>query len=125
MSESSPVKKPTPLLGNSTYNIVKKSATIALPALGALYFTLAQIWGLPKAEEVMGTIAALNTFLGIVVQISKKSYYASGAQYSGEIEVSDAGMARIVFDDHPINVISQKEATFKIRDTGENPVIEQ
>lgn len=125
MSESSHVKKPSPLLGDSSYNVIKKSATIVLPALGTLYFALAQIWGLPKAEEVMGSIAAINTFLGVVVQISKKSYYASGAQYSGEIEVNGEGMARIVFDEHPEKVIQQSEATFRIADTGENPVVDR
>jgi hypothetical protein len=110
------------------YNVVKKSATIVLPALGALYFALAQIWGLPKAEEVMGTIAAINTFLGVVVQISKKSYYASGNQYVGEIKVQDDGekiTASLVVDGPAEDILGMKEATFKISDTGENPIIRE
>lgn len=127
MSESSHAKSKTPLLSDSMYNVVKKSATIVLPALGALYFSLAQIWGLPNAEEVMGSIAAVNTFLGVVVQISKKSYYASGAQYVGEIQVEDRGnkkVASLVLDGDPEEVLSMSEATFKIQnDTGENPIV--
>lgn len=126
MSTTSHEKKPTPLLADSTYNRVKKSATIVLPAFGTLYFALAQIWGLPKAEEVMGSIAALNTCLGVLVQVSKKSYYASGTQYAGAIEVGENGLARIVFEQPPVEVISKTQATFKItEETGENPVIRE
>lgn len=126
MSTSSHAKNKTPLLGDVSYNIVKKSATIVLPALGALYFALAQIWGLPKAEEVIGSIAAVNTFLGVVVQVSKKSYYASGAQYAGEIQVREEGekkVANLVVDGDPEDILLMKEATFKISETGENPVV--
>lgn len=127
MSQSSHAKSKTPLLSDSSYNVLKKSATIVLPALGTLYFTLAQIWGLPKPEEVVGTIAAVNTFVGIVIQMSKKSYYASGAQYVGEIQVQDLGdkkVASLVVDGDPEDVLSMREATFKINtDTGENPIV--
>ncbi len=71
MSVSSHAKPQSPMLGDGAYNFVKKSATIVLPALGTLYFSLSQIWGFPNAEEVVGTIAAVNTFLGILVQVSK------------------------------------------------------
>lgn len=115
------------MLGDSAYNFVKKSATIILPALGTLYFALAQIWNLSKAEEVMGSIAAINTFLGVVVQVSKKSYYASGAQYAGEIQVheDDGGKttASLVVDGDPADILTRKQATFKISDTGETPLI--
>jgi hypothetical protein len=127
MSQSSHAKSKTPLLSDSSYNVLKKSGTIVLPALGTLYFTLAQIWGLPKPEEVVGTIAAVNTFVGIVIQMSKKSYYASGAQYVGEIQVQDLGdkkVASLVVDGDPEDVLSMTEATFKINtDTGENPIV--
>lgn len=126
MSESSHAKKPTPLLGDSAYNAVKKSATIILPALATLYFALAQLWNLPEPEKVVATITALNTFLGVLVQVSKKSYYASGVQYAGEIQVQDVGdkkVASLVVDGNPEDILSMTEATFKISDTGENPVV--
>lgn len=62
-SESSHAKQ-TPMLSNSAYNVVKKSATIVLPATSALYIALAQIWNFDHVDQVVGTIAALNTFLG-------------------------------------------------------------
>ena len=59
---------------NRTYDILKYIAQIALPALGALYFALAQIWNLPYGEEIVGTITALDAFLGALLGISTYKY---------------------------------------------------
>lgn len=126
MSGSSVERKPTPLLGDGQYNLVKKSATIILPALATLYFALAQLWHFPEPEKVVATITAVNTFLGVLVQISKKSYYASGQQYAGEIQVTESGgkkIASLVVDGDPEDILNMSEATFRIQDTGENPMV--
>lgn len=62
------------ILNNVAYDVLKKIATIILPALGTLYFALCQIWGLPFGEEVIGTIAAVDTFLGAILGISTSNY---------------------------------------------------
>ena len=59
---------------NETYDILKKIAQIWLPAIGTLYFALAQIWNLPYAEEIVGTITAVAAFLGAILQISTDNY---------------------------------------------------
>lgn len=64
-------------LSNKTYDVLKWIAMIALPALGTLYFALAGIWGLPCGEQVVGTITALDTFLGALLGISSASYKAA------------------------------------------------
>ena len=61
-------------LKNKTYDLLKWVALILLPALGALYFGLASIWGLPYGEEVVGTITVVDTFLGAILQISTNNY---------------------------------------------------
>lgn len=61
-------------LSDSMYNILKYIAQIALPALGAFYFALSQIWGLPYGEQIVGTIAALDTLLGVLLGISTYQY---------------------------------------------------
>ena len=61
-------------LSNNTYDILKWIAQILLPALGTLYFALSKIWGFPYATEVVGTIAAVDTFLGAVLGISTLKY---------------------------------------------------
>lgn len=62
-------------LSNTAYDVLKIIAQIVLPALGTLYFGLAGIWSFPFAEEIVGTISALDAFLGAVLQISSDNYY--------------------------------------------------
>lgn len=61
-------------LSNETYDVLKWIAQIFLPALGTLYFALASIWGLPYGEQIVGTITALDAFLGALLQISSDAY---------------------------------------------------
>lgn len=63
-------------LPNNLYNILKWLCLIALPATSTLYWSLATIWGWPYAEQVTGTIAAAGTFLGVLIGISTRAYYA-------------------------------------------------
>lgn len=116
-----PVTPPTPeplMLKGATYDWFKRSAQLILPALGALYFSLAQIWGLPKADEVVGTIAALNLFFGVVTTISAKRYYNSDARFAGSIDITD-GDTRTLFslnlDGDPEDLAKKDEVTFKIK----------
>lgn len=61
-------------MSNKLYDVLKYIAMIALPAVGTLYFALAAIWGFPYGEEVVGTITAIDTFLGALLGISNASY---------------------------------------------------
>lgn len=61
-------------MSNSMYDKLKWIAQILLPAIGTLYFAIAQIWGLPYAEQIVGTITALDAFLGAVLGISSHVY---------------------------------------------------
>lgn len=62
------------LLSNKQYDILKWVAQILLPALGTLYFALAGIWGFPFGEQIVGTITAIDTFLGVILGISSANY---------------------------------------------------
>ena len=57
-------------LTNKQYDILKWIALIVLPAVGTLYFTLSTIWGLPYGDQIVGTITAVDTFLGALLGIS-------------------------------------------------------
>ena len=59
---------------NKVYDILKWVALIGLPALTALWLTLANIWGFPYAEAIGATLAAVATFLGAVLGISSINY---------------------------------------------------
>lgn len=62
------------ILNNKTYNILKWIVMVFLPAIGTLYFALASTWGFPYVEEVLGTITAVNAFLGALIGISTVQY---------------------------------------------------
>ena len=58
------------MFNDKVYKVLKWIAMYFLPALGTLYFTLAGIWGLPYGEQIVGTVTAIDTFLGILGGIS-------------------------------------------------------
>jgi hypothetical protein len=64
-------------MSNKAYDILKWIALVVLPALGTLYFALASIWGLPYGQEIVGTITAIDTFLGALLGISSVQYNRS------------------------------------------------
>ena len=59
---------------NKVYDALKWIAMYLLPALGTLYFALSGIWGLPYGEEIVGTVTAIDTCLGVVLGISSVKY---------------------------------------------------
>ena len=61
-------------MSNKTYDILKYIAMIVLPAAGTLYFALSQIWGLPFGEEIVGSITAVDAFLGALLGLSTAQY---------------------------------------------------
>lgn len=61
-------------ISNKAYDVLKWIAMYFLPAIGTLYFALSGIWGLPYGEEVVGTITAVDTFLGVILGISSVTY---------------------------------------------------
>lgn len=61
-------------LSNKQYDILKWIALVLLPAVGTLYFGLAQIWGFPYGEQIVGTITVIDTFLGVILGISNAQY---------------------------------------------------
>lgn len=63
---------------NKVYDILKEIAQIVLPAAGTLYFALAQIWNLPYGEQIVGTITAIDMFLGACLHISTRKYEGDG-----------------------------------------------
>ena len=62
---------------NETYDILKYVAQILLPAIATLYFSVSQIWGLPYGEQIVGTITAIDVFLGVCLGISSENYHKS------------------------------------------------
>lgn len=76
-------------MSDKTYDTLKWIAQILLPALGTLIFALASIWGIPYAEQIVGTITAIDAFLGALLGLSTMKYkkekevHPDGEQRSG------------------------------------------
>ena len=61
-------------MNNKVYDVLKWICLCCLPALTALWLTLANIWGWPYAEAIGATMAAVTTFLGAILGISSIQY---------------------------------------------------
>ena len=115
--EDQPVVVRDHLLSNKTYDILKYIAVIVLPAVGTLYFAIAQFWHLGNATEVVGTIMAVDAFLGALLQISSKSYSKSESKYDGSIDVEENEEAKrfsLNLNSDPTTLDSQKQVLFKV-----------
>ena len=62
-------------ISNKVYDVLKWVAQYLLPAIGTLYFAISTIWGCPYGEQVVGTITAIDAFLGAILGISSAAYY--------------------------------------------------
>lgn len=106
------------LLGDAIYTKLKFVVQLLLPALSTLYFTLGAVWGLPKVEQVIGTFAALATFLGVILGLSSRTYNSSDIKYSGEIVIQDkesgGKLYSLELNGDPQDLVEKKEVTFKI-----------
>lgn len=105
------------LLSNRSYEFGKKLVQVILPAIASLYFGLASIWGLPAAEQVVGTIAVITTFLGVCLGISSKTYREL-AEFGGKIVVTETEEGRTLYslevDGDPEDIEKLSSVTFKV-----------
>lgn len=76
-------------MSNKVYDILKYVAQMVLPAIGTLYFALAGIWNWPYSEEIVGTITAVDAFLGALLRLSSNKYY-KGQEVEMDISEGDA-----------------------------------
>ena len=65
-------------LPNKVYDVLKWIVIIVLPATGAAYTGLSQIWTLPYSSQIPAAITVICTFLGAVLCISTAEYNKDG-----------------------------------------------
>ena len=110
----------SPKRSSKPYDIIKQMVEFGLPATGALYFGLAQIWGFPGGEKVVGTLAVLATFLGGWLKISRSQYYNDESNFDGKMVVSTKpeGGKRVSFETpgDPMELLTtgKKSVEFKV-----------
>lgn len=103
---------------NAVYDTLKYVAQVVLPAAGALYFTLSQIWGFPNGVEVVGTLAAVDLFLGVVLGISSSAYKNSDEQFDGSIDIyEDEDVKRFTLnvDGDPYEIENKDQIVLKVK----------
>lgn len=79
-------------MSDKVYDILKWIALILIPAIGTLYFALAGIWGLPYAEAIVGTLTAVDTFLGAILGISTSMYKKNQNESNDFNEEDESGV---------------------------------
>jgi hypothetical protein len=108
------------VLTGKAYDYTKFAALILFPALATLYFALAQIWGVPNADKIVGSITSLDTFLGILLGLSTASYNASDAAYDGQMNVvskDDKLTYSLELNDDVEDLPNKGSVTFKVNKT--------
>lgn len=110
----------TIMLTGKAYDRLKFAVQILLPGIAALYFGLAQIWNLPEAEKVVGTITVISVFLGLILRASVRAYEKSGIGVAGdmvvEYEDDEPATLSMVLKDRPLNLVQGDYVTFKVKD---------
>jgi imidazoleglycerol phosphate synthase glutamine amidotransferase subunit HisH len=104
------------MITGKLYDWLKYLAQIVLPAVGTLYFTLSGIWSLGSADKVVGTIMAIDLFLGVLLGISQANYNKA-IEDAGELQVHD-GQMNFVLDADKTDIDAlgdKKEVRFKVK----------
>lgn len=106
------------LINDKVYSILKWTIQYFLPSIGTLYFTLTSIWGLPYGQQVLGTISAINIFIGVVVGISSSTYKKSGAGTDGVMLVDTSNPDKDVYllqlNNEAIDLTKKEVISFKV-----------
>lgn len=100
-------------LSNKVYDTLKWVALYLLPALGTLYFALSGIWGFPYGEQVVGTITAVDTFLGVILGISTHNYNGDGTMTVDSTD-EDKDVYNLALETPIEELPNRKTITFKV-----------
>ena len=102
------------MLSNNLYDRLNGAVRLLLPATAVAYLGLDAIWDLPKEQEVVGTLAVVATFIGVLLKVAANKYEGDGAivvtpQEDGPVQFD------LVLDGDPRGLIGQDQVIFKVR----------
>ena len=112
------------IMSDKTYNAAKRLVQVILPAFSALYFGLAQIWGLPEPEKVVGTIAIITTFIGVRLGISNRTYEAMGGGNVGTVVITESDEKKtfsLELDRDPLDIEDMTSVKFNVQKEKKKP----
>lgn len=98
------------ILNDKIYNAFKTIITYILPELGTLYFALSEIWNLPYASQIVGTISAITAFLGMCIGISKHNYSPENNGVLQMDTTGDTDVYRFVIDESTLEDLKNKSS---------------
>jgi hypothetical protein len=95
----------------------------------ARWYLVGGIWGWDYTTQTVGTITAIDLFLGGILQISSNQYYKSGANFDGDMNVTKdpatgENEIKVAFNEDPRDVVDQPgkhSIDLKINGLGEDP----
>ncbi len=111
------------ILSDNLYKTIKWAVGIVLPAAATLVLALGEIWDWPNMNQIVGTVTALTTFLGVVAGVSTFQYNESDAAFDGTMRVNrqgDGQMFDLILDEDPLNIAARKEIRFKVDTSNSN-----
>jgi len=101
---------------NEIYDKLKWIVAIVLPAFIAMYSAVAGIWGFPYTEQIVGTLAAITAFLGVILGISTHNYNKT-CDGILHVDTSDETTDNYLFEvDDLDNITDKNKITLKIED---------
>lgn len=111
------------ILSDNLYKTIKWAVGIVLPAAATLVLALGEIWDWPNMNQIVGTVTALTTFLGVVAGVSTFQYNESDAAFDGTMRVNRQGEGQLfdlILDEDPLNIAARKEIRFKVDTSNDN-----
>ena len=98
---------------DKTYDILKWVAQDVLPGLGTLCFAITSLWHLPYGSQIVGTITAVDAFIGCLLRLSSIKYEGDGTIVVDTFE--DGPLAyRIELNTLPEDMTNKDRVTFKV-----------
>jgi hypothetical protein len=109
------------MIPSKLYNFLKQLALIGLPAVSTFYFMLGETWEWDNTTKVIGTIAAIQVFLGAILGLSSRAYNKSDARFDGDLIASENedGNKTFLLDlkSDPEELPAKKQITFKVKNS--------
>ena len=111
---------PNPVMGNTTYDIIKDAVQIGFPAAVTLYAGLAIIWNWAFSEQIVASAGLIGTFLGVLLKIAQKRYEKLPVQYDGTLIANDPDPEnetyRLEFENSLPRMANQETVRLKVVD---------
>ena len=120
MTRNTPEHRRDHMLTNTMYNRMKWVTLVFLPAVGAAYFSLSELLGLPFGDEVVGTIVIICTFFGNLIGISNKQYNSSESKFDGSLVLTpgeDDDSTDLRFQMEAAKLIEKNQVLLKVDKT--------